>query len=755
MTSVLKYPPTSKSDVAEVLHGETIPDPYRWLEDGDDPDTRRWTDAQNALTRTYLDAVPGRDELHRRLDQLLAIGAIGVPTPVRGRYFYQRRDGRQNQPVLYVRVGLHGEDRAVIDPNALDAGGTVALDWHYPSDDGRLLAYGISENGSEQSVLHLMVVDTGEVLPDRIPHTRAADLAWLQDGTGFYYTIYPAPGEVPEGEEPYHRAIRFHRLGADPSADPLIFKPAEKEHWPSVGISPDGRWLVIVVARTFDQTDLYLQDLHAGTPPVPVAKDLAASFEGEVAHGRLFMRTNLDAPTYRLYAVDPERPGRDDWREIVPPRPDAVLEGARISARHLALSYLERAASRLVLADHDGGGRREIRLPALGSLFGAGAEWDGRELLYGFSSYTVPPGVYRMDLEIGHDRAVAPGRGRRGPVPVRGEPGVRAVAATGPKSRCSWCIGQGVERDGNNPVYLTGYGGFNISMTPAFSRSLLLWLERGGVVAIPNIRGGGEYGERWHQEGMLARKQNSFDDFIAAAEWLIGRGIHHAGRASRRPGGSNGGLLMGAVLTQRPDLFRAVVIQVPLLDMLRYHRFLIARLWIPEYGSADDPAQFPWLRAYSPYHHVREGVAYPAVLLATAESDTRVDPMHARKMAARLQAATSSPRPILLRLESRAGHGAGKPLNKVLEELTDTWAFVFSELGVEVSEDRCIHHHSEPEIMAAAPARHHDVQPRQVARLPAHRGGALLREVADHEDEHRPGWAGSCRCRRCPSGGSA
>jgi prolyl oligopeptidase len=682
MTSVLKYPPTSKSDVAEVLHGETIPDPYRWLEDGDHPDTRRWTDAQNALTRTYLDAVPGRDELHRRLDQLLAIGAIGVPTPVRGRYFYQRRDGRQNQPVLYVRVGLRGEDRALIDPNALDAGGTVALDWHYPSDDGRLLAYGISENGSEQSVLHVMDVDTGEILPVRIPHTRAADLAWLQDGTGFYYTRYPAPGEVPEGEEPYHRAIRFHRLGTDPSADPLIFKPAEKEHWPSVRISPDGRWLVIVVARTFDQTDLYLQDLHAGTPPVPVAKDLAASFEGEVAHGRLFMRTNLDAPTYRLYAVDPERPGRDDWREIVPPRPDAVLEGARISARHLALSYLERAASRLVVADHDGGGGREVRLPALGSLFGAGAEWDGQELLYGFSSYTVPPGVYRMDLESGTtelwrqvEADVDPSRFEVSQVSVRSRDGTDVSMFLVHR--------KGLDRDGNNPVYLTGYGGFNISMTPAFSRSLLLWLERGGVVAIPNIRGGGEYGEQWHQEGMLGRKQNSFDDFIAAAEWLIGQGYTNPGRLAVA-GGSNGGLLMGAVLTQRPELFRAVLIQVPLLDMLRYHRFLIARLWIPEYGSADDPAQFSWLRAYSPYHHVRDGVSYPAVLLATAESDTRVDPMHARKMAARLQAATSSPRPILLRLESRAGHGAGKPLNKVLEELTDTWAFVFSELGVEV-----------------------------------------------------------------------
>jgi prolyl oligopeptidase len=675
------YPPTPTSDATEVLHGESIPDPYRWLEDGESGDTRAWTDAQNGLTRSYLDAVPARARIRARLEELLAIGAISVPVPVRGRYFYQRRDGRQNQPVLYLREGIGGEDRPVVDPNVLDAGGTIALDWYYPSDDGRLLAYGLSENGSEQSVLRVLDVDSGADLPDRVPHTRAADLAWLPDGTGFYYTRYPAPGEAPEGEEHYHRAIRFHRLGTDPAHDPLIFKPVEKEHWPSVGISPDGRWLVIGVARTFDQTDLYLQDLSSGAPPVPVAKDLPASFEGEVAHGRLFLRTNFDAPTYRLYMVEPEHPERERWREIVPPRPDAVLEGVRVTARHLALSYLERASSRLRLADHEGGRISEVTLPTLGSLFGAGAEWDGQELFYGFSSYTVPPSVYRVDLRTGAEELwrgveadLDPERYQVAQVCFRSKDGTEVTMFLVHRV--------GLVRDGSNPVYLTGYGGFNISMTPAFSRSLLLWLERGGVVAIPNIRGGGEYGERWHQEGMLGRKQNSFDDFIAAAEWLIAQGYTTPSRLAAA-GGSNGGLLMGAVLTQRPELFRAVVVQVPLLDMLRYHRFLIARLWIPEYGSAEDPAQFPWLRAYSPYHQVRDGVAYPAVLMATAESDTRVDPMHARKMAARLQAATSSSRPILLRLESRAGHGAGKPLNKVLEELTDTWACVFSELGVE------------------------------------------------------------------------
>jgi len=401
-----------------------------------------------------------------------------------------------------------------------------------------------------------------------------------------------------------------------------------------------------------------------------------------VAHGRLFLRTNLDAPTYRLYLVDPARPARDGWREIVPPDPDAVLETVVVAGGTLALGYLRNACSRLRLTDLEGGRSREVTLPALGSLFGTGAEWDGHELFYGFSSYAIPPSVYRMDLEDGTtelwrrvEADVDPERFEVAQVRVRSRDGTPVTMFLVHR--------RDLVRDGRAAVYLTGYGGFNISMTPAFSRSLLLWLEQGGVVAVPNLRGGGEYGEGWHQEGMLGRKQNSFDDFIAAAEWLIAEGYTRPERLAAA-GGSNGGLLMGAVLTQRPDLFRAVVIQVPLLDMLRYHRFLIARLWIPEYGSADDPEQFRWLRAYSPYHHVRDGERYPAVLLATAESDSRVDPLHARKMAARLQAATGSDHPVLLRLESRAGHGAGKPLSKVLDELADTWTFVFSQLGVEV-----------------------------------------------------------------------
>lgn len=682
-------PATRTVEVADTLHGETIPDPYRWLEDGDSPETRAWTEAQNARTERYLAGVPARASIRGRLDELLAIGAISVPTPAHGRYFYQRREGRQNQPVLYVRDGVDGADRVAIDPNALDPAGTTALDWYYPSDDGALVAYGLSENGSEQSVLQVLDVVRGATLPDRIPRTRAADLAWRPDGAGFYYTRYPAAGAVPEGEEHYHRGVYFHRLGDDPEADVLIFQPAQKEYWPGVNLSSDGRWLLIHVARSFDQTDLYLGDLHTADgavillpPLVPVAENLPATFEGEVAHDRLFLRTNLDAPTYRVYEVDPRHPARGHWRELVPARLDAVLQGVTILADRLALSYLEQATSRLRLTDLDGGLRHEVALPTLGSVFGLGGEVDGHELFYGFSSYTVPPSVYRLDLRT--DAQTLWRRVEADIDPDRFE--VQQVTVTsrdGTPVTMFLVHRRDLRRTGDTPTYLTGYGGFNISMTPAFSRSLLLWLEHGGLVAIPNIRGGGEYGEAWHQGGMLGHKQNSFDDFLAAAEWLIRERYTRPGRLAVA-GGSNGGLLMGAVLTQRPDLFRAVVIQVPLLDMLRYHRFLIARLWIPEYGSADDPQAFAWLRAYSPYHHVRPGTAYPAVLLATAESDTRVDPMHARKMAARLQAATASPHPVLLRLEARAGHGAGKPLAKVLDELTDTWTFVFSEVGVEL-----------------------------------------------------------------------
>jgi prolyl oligopeptidase len=679
------YPKVRVDAVIDVLHGESVPDPYRWLEDGESAETQAFTLAQNQLTDSVLSQVGARPAIRARLEQLLRIGAVSAPTPARGRYFYQRRDGGQNQPVLYVREGVHGTDRVLLDPNVLDPSGTTALDWFYPSDDGALLAYGVSENGSEESVLQVLDVRTGALLAERIPDTRACDLAWLPDNSAFYYTRYPRAGEVPEGEEQYHRAVYFHRLGEPWTSDLLVHKPPRKESWPGVSTSEDGRWLLVTVARTFDQTDLFLLDRTTGGEPQPVVTGLPYQFDGQVVHGRLLIRSNFRGATYGLYEADLEDHAISGWRELVAPRADAVLEAALVTRTQVAYSYLEQASSRLRLSAPDGSGMREVTLPALGSLSGWGGEPDGDELFYGFSSYTVPPSIYRVDLTSGGSELwrrveadIAPER-----FEVRQ---VRYPSKDGTSISMFLVHPRGLPRDGQRPVYLNGYGGFNISMTPGFSRSLLMWLEQGGTVAIPNLRGGGEYGEAWHQGGMLGTKQNTFDDFIAAAEYLI-RERYTNPMKLVAIGGSNGGLLTGAVLTQRPDLFGAVVIQVPLLDMLRYHRFSIARLWIPEYGSADDAEAFRWLRSYSPYHHVKPGTKYPAVLLATAESDTRVDPLHARKMAARLQAATAGDAPILLRLESRAGHGAGKPVSKVLDELVDTWSFVFLALGLEWKAD--------------------------------------------------------------------
>lgn len=676
-----KYPVVRTDNVVDVLHGESIADPYRWLEDGESAETQAFTVAQNQFTDRMLSDVAARPQIRARLETLLQIGALSAPTPAGGRYFYQRRDGNQNQPVLYVREGVDGTDRVLLDPNVLNVEGTTALDWFYPSDDGALLAYGVSENGSEESVLQVLDVGTGALLAEKIPDTRACDLAWLPDNTGFYYTRYPQLGAVPDGEEQYHRAVYFHQLGTPHANDPLVHKPPLKESWPGVTVSDDGRWVLVTVARTFDQTDLFLLDRHRGGAPLPVVVDQPFQFDGQLAHGRLLVRSNMRESTYGLYAADPESPEPSSWRELVAPRRDAVLEGIVVTRKHMAYSYLERASSRLRLSDLDGGGMRDIELPALGSLTGWGGETDGDELFYGFSSYTFPPSVYRYDLTTGTsalwrrvEADIAPERFEVRQVDYPSKDGT-AISMFLVQQR-------GLPRDGQRPVYLNGYGGFNISMTPGFSRSLLMWLEQGGIVAIPNLRGGGEYGESWHQGGMLATKQNTFDDFIAAAEYLIRERITSPAKIVA-VGGSNGGLLTGAVLTQRPDLFGAVVIQVPLLDMLRYHRFSIARLWIPEYGSADEAKDFTWLRAYSPYHHVQRGTKYPATLLATAESDTRVDPLHARKMAALLQASTGGEAPILLRLESKAGHGAGKPISKVVDELVDTWSFIYLALGLQ------------------------------------------------------------------------
>ena len=666
----------------DVRHGVFVRDPYRWLEEGEAEEVRLWSEAQGRHTREVLDAIPFASAIRERLRVLFSIGLVSAPV-VRGEsYFHQRRTGDQEQPVLYVRHGKDGADRILLDPAALAEDRTSALDWYHPSHDGRLVAYGVSEGGSEKSVLRVREVETGNDLADVIPWTRACSLEWRPDGSGFFYTRYPEPGSVPAGEENYHRRVYEHVLGRDWREDPLVFggdRPAED--WPSVHLSPDGRWLAVSVSRGWTRTDVYLRDLSspaAGFQTVIEGVDAICGVEPR--NDRLYLQTNLDAPRSRLVAADLDRPGRESWRDVLPEGPD-VLEAAALIGDWIVAVWLREASSRVTIHTREGALLHEVALPVIGSVAGLTGEWDGREAFLGFTSYAVPPTVYRLALpepalELW---ALAPGDVDADRFRVRL---VRFPSHDGTLVSMFLVDARDRPTDARGAALLTGYGGFNVSHTPAFGRGVILFLEKGGLYAVAHLRGGGEYGEDWHRQGMLERKQNVFDDFLAAADFLV-HGGHVARNRLAIMGGSNGGLLVGAALTQRPGLFRAVVCQVPLLDMVRYHLFRIARLWIPEYGSADEPEAFRWLYAYSPYHHVRDATPYPAVLLTTGESDSRVDPLHARKMAARLQAATSSSHPILLRIEARAGHGQGKPLSKALEEWTDVWSFVFAELGLE------------------------------------------------------------------------
>ena len=680
-------PPKAKVDsVVDDLYGHRIPDPYRWLEYGNSADAQEFVRDELAYTRSLLDPLPGREQIHQRLEQLLSIGTINAPQAAGPYYFYTRRDGMQNQPVLLVRQGIRGKDRTLVDVNQAAADGTVALDWWYPSDDGKFLAYGTSPSGSEMSTLRVIETASGKLLADAIERTRGASLAWKLDNSGFYYTRFPKKGEVPAGEEMYNRHVFFHALGSDPAKDPLIFGAGlDPEDWTNVNLSNDGRWLVISVSHGWTKTELYLLDLQSqAATPMRITEGKDFLYSTDVFNGKLYITTNEDAPRFRVFVADAGSPRREHWKEIVG-QSDAVLNGASVLGGKLFAQYEKNASSQLKLFELDGKPIADLPLPTLGTVTGIGGRWDRKEVFFGFSSFTVPPSVYEVDLSSEHselwDKVDAPGI----------DPAAYEVkqlwysSKDGTKVPMFIFHKKGLALDGKSPTLLTGYGGFNVSSTPDFRSGRFVWLEHGGVFAVANLRGGAEFGEEWHRAGMLDKKQNVFDDFTAAAEYLIAQKYTDKDHLAIQ-GGSNGGLLMGAAFTQRPDLYRAVVCQVPLLDMLRYQNFQIAKLWIPEYGSADDPKQFQWLYAYSPYHHVKPGTEYPAILFMSAESDTRVDPMHAKKMAALMQAEAangqSRERPILLRIETKAGHGQGKPIVKQIDEYTDIYSFLFWQLGI-------------------------------------------------------------------------
>ena len=671
--------------VADIFHGTRVIDNYRWLEKADSPATMKWVAEENAYTRAILDPLPRRDAIHQRLTELLSIGNVTAPVIAGRHYFYTRRDGMQNQPVLYVRDAVNGPDRVLVDANSLAADGTVALDWFQPSENGKYVAYGTSAAGSEMSTLHVIETRTGTILPDTIERTRAASIAWLNDNSGFYYTRYPTPGDVPAGQEMYNRQIFFHLLGSPVvTDDPIFGEGRDPEDWPNVQLSDDGRWLLITVEQGWTKSELFLMDLKSDKPPGRLTTGKEFLYRGDIYHGKIYITTNEDAPRYRVFVTDAGNFDRAAWKEIIP-QTDAVLQGAAVFGGKLFAQYEQNASSQLKVFDLEGKKLNDLAMPTIGSVFGTGGKWNHDEVFYGFQSFTFAPSIYRYDLKDGSTtlwtKVDAPSI----------DPSAYEVAQEWFHSKDGTRVPmfivhkKGLQKNGKNPALLTAYGGFNVSLTPAFSRTAYLWMEHGGVFAVANLRGGAEFGEDWHRAGMLDKKQNVFDDMIAAAEHLISEKYtdkHHLAIQ----GGSNGGLLMGAMITQRPDLFRAVVCQVPLLDMLRYQDFQIAKLWIPEYGSAENTEQFKWLYAYSPYHHVKSSVEYPAVLFMSADTDTRVDPMHAKKMTAAMQAEAkngdSKTRPILLRIESKAGHGAGKPVTKQIEEFTDLYSFLFWQVGV-------------------------------------------------------------------------
>lgn len=686
MSSSTSGPPiVEKKPVEETFYGHKIIDPYRWLENAKSPETQKWVSEELAYTRSILDPLPDKDELHQRLEKLLSTGTISAPQIGGKYYFYTKREGTQNQPVLLVREGMDGKDRPLVDVNALAPDGTIALDWWTPSEHGKYVAYGTSPSGSEISTLHVIETASGKLLPDSIERTRSSSIAWKLDDSGFYYTRYPKKGDVPEGQENYNRHAFYHALGSDPAKDPLIFgEGRDPQDWPDVDISNDGRWLLISVQIGWTKTELFLQDLKAGTPPVRITEGKEFLYKGEIVNGKLYITTNEDAPRYRAFAAAAESPARANWKEIIP-QTDAVLQSAGVVNGMLLAQYEENATSQLKLFDTEGKALGDIRLPAIGSVFGLGGKWNRKEVFFAFHSFTIPDSVYQIDLK---DRGTSLWSKVEAPGIDPAKYEVKQVwfnSKDGTRVPMFVFHKKGLELNGSNPTLLTAYGGFNVSLTPNFVGDRYLWLEHGGVFAVANLRGGAEFGEDWHRAGMLDKKQNVFDDFAAAAEYLIAQKYTDKDHLAIR-GGSNGGLLMGAALTQHPELFRAVICQVPLLDMLHYQNFQIAKLWIPEYGSSADPKQFEWLYAYSPYHHVKQGQEYPAILFMTADTDTRVDPMHAKKMAALMQAdaanGRSKERPILLRIDTKAGHGAGKPITKQVEDLTDIYSFLFWQLGM-------------------------------------------------------------------------
>ncbi len=699
ITTAAKPPATRIETVTDKVHGVELKDDYRWLE-GDNadptqmgkinPEVASWTDAQNAYTRDVLDNLPGRKQLEERLRNLMEVGSISSPEMKGTRYFYSKREGNQNQASVYVREGYRGEPKLLLDPAKIDASGLTTISFYQASDDGKLLAYGTYKSGDENTTLRMLNVDTGETMPLEISG-KVSSVSWLPDGSGFVYR------NLADVKNPYSGQVMFHRLGGEVSADKQIFRqftPDENKklattYGPGGGLSDDGKWLVLYYYTDTRNNDLWVADFNTWLTTGklekrPIAVGKPASFGGDIVGDRMFMQTTFNAANGRIVAVDLNNPDEKNWKDIVPERKDAVIQGMSIAKGVLAVNYLKNASSTIEIFDLDGKSKGALQLPGIGSA-GLSTEQDRTEAFLSFTSYNYPPSIFRVDLS---KPQAQPELWESPAVPV--DPKTVEVkqewytSKDGTKVSMFIVHKKGLKRDGNNPTILYGYGGFKISMTPSFSAPLFSWFEDGGVYAVANLRGGGEYGDDWHESGRLANKQNVFDDFTSAAKYLIDRQYTSPKRLAVF-GGSNGGLLTGAFLTQNPGLCRAVIIGVPLLDMIRYQNFLMAKYWVPEYGSSEDPSQFDYILKYSPYHNIQKGANYPAVLITAGENDTRVHPLHARKMAAALQAATASDpsrQPVLLWVDRDAGHGQGKPLNLRIRDAADMRIFLMWQLGM-------------------------------------------------------------------------
>jgi prolyl oligopeptidase len=674
-----QYPASRIDDVQDTLFGTQIKDPYRWLEDGKAPEVQEWMKAEDDLARKKLAALPERDAIAARLKELLYVDSQSTPHMKGGRLFYERRSGTQEKSVVYWRQGKKGTESVLLDPNTWSKDGSTSLRTWSVSWDGKRVAYGVSEHNSDEATMHVMDIDAGKASTiDVIPGAKYARASWTPRGDGFYYIRLPVDATIATDKRPGYSELHFHKIGADPATDELVHeKTGDPTTFLQGWVSKDGRWLFSKIYRGTRSEEIYFRDL---TKPAktwtPLAEGIEAKFGVDAYKGKFYVSTNDGAPKWRVFLVDPAHVERSAWKEIVPERSDATLDEADIVGGKLSLLYLKDVATHLEIHDLSGALVREIALPAIGTAFLAGDE-DQDDAYYSFQTFNFPTEIHETSIAKGGDTLWF-----RQKVPV--DPTAYVVeqvffaSKDGTKIPMFLVHGKSTPRDGSAPVLLTGYGGFNVSETPAFAKSIFPWLERGGVYAMANLRGGGEYGEAWHKAGMRHEKQHVFDDFEAAAEFLIKEKITSSDRLAIT-GGSNGGLLVGAALTQRPDLYRVVICGVPLLDMVRYHLFGSGRTWTEEYGSAEKEDDFRAIYEYSPYQHVTPGKAYPSVLFESADSDDRVDPMHARKMAAMLQA-DSSGGPVLVRIERNAGHGGADLMRAWVEQYADRYAFVLAEL---------------------------------------------------------------------------